>query len=72
MELLGPEVPGGEGLSEPTPLGGVQVPPSGRPLVLLADKGSLGGYAKPALVDPRDLWLLGQARPGVEIHFTSG
>ena len=72
VELLGPEVPGGEGLSEPTPLGGVQVPPSGRPLVLLADKGSLGGYAKPALVDPRDLWLLGQARPGVEIHFTSG
>ena len=59
-------------ISEPTPLGGVQVPPSGRPLVLLADKGSLGGYAKPALVDPRDLWLLRQARPGVEIHFTSG
>lgn len=72
VELLGPEVPGGEGLSEPTPLGGVQVPPSGRPLVLLADKGSLGGYAKPALVDPRDLWLLGQVRPGVEIRFTSG
>jgi KipI family sensor histidine kinase inhibitor len=69
LELEGPEVPGGEGLSEPTPLGGVQVPPSGRPLVLLADKGSLGGYAKPALVDPRDLWLLGQAWPGVWVRF---
>ncbi|GGM93546.1 urea carboxylase [Thermus composti] len=72
VELLGGEVPGGEGLSEATPLGGIQVPPSGRPLVLLADKGSLGGYAKPVRVDPRDLWLLGQAWPGVEILFTSG
>ncbi len=70
VELWGPEVPGGEGLSEATPLGGVQVPPSGRPLVLLADKGSLGGYAKPVRVDPRDLWLLGQAWPGLEIQFT--
>jgi allophanate hydrolase subunit 2 len=69
LELEGPEVPGGEGLSEPTPLGGVQVPPSGRPLVLLADKGSLGGYAKPALVDPRDFWLLGQAWPGAWVRF---
>ncbi|SDE70962.1 sensor histidine kinase inhibitor, KipI family [Thermus arciformis] len=72
VELWGPEVPGGEGLSEATPLGGVQVPPSGRPLVLLVDKGSLGGYAKPAQVDPRDLWLLGQAWPGAELFFTSG
>ncbi|MFN4073194.1 MAG: 5-oxoprolinase subunit PxpB [Thermus sp.] len=71
VELLGPEVPGGEGLSEATPLGGIQVPPSGRPLVLLADKGSLGGYAKPARVHPKDLWLLGQAWPGAEVVFTS-
>lgn len=72
LELSGPEVPGGEGLSEATPLGGIQVPPSGRPLVLLADKGSLGGYAKPARVAPEDLWLLGQVWPGVELSFTSG
>ncbi|MEZ0347825.1 MAG: 5-oxoprolinase subunit PxpB [Thermus sp.] len=70
VELLGPEVPGGEGLSKATPLGGVQVPPSGRPLVLLADKGSLGGYAMPVRVVPEDLWLLGQVWPGVEIVFT--
>ncbi len=71
VELLGPEVPGGEGLSEATPLGGIQVPPSGKPLVLLADKGSLGGYAKPAVVEGRDLWLLGQVWPGAELVFTS-
>ncbi|MFN4071483.1 MAG: urea carboxylase, partial [Thermus caldifontis] len=71
LELQGPEVPGGEGLSEATPLGGIQVPPSGRPLVLLADKGSLGGYAKRAQVVAEDLWLLGQAWPGAELVFTS-
>lgn len=71
VELVGPEVPGGEGLSEATPLGGVQVPPSGRPLVLLADKGSLGGYTKPVRVYPEDLWLLGQVWPGGELYFTS-
>ncbi|GLV47121.1 urea carboxylase [Thermus sp. LT1-2-5] len=70
VELLGPGVPGGEGLSKATPLGGVQVPPSGRPLVLLADKGSLGGYAVPVRVAPEDLWLLGQVWPGAEIVFT--
>nr|WP_279232119.1 5-oxoprolinase subunit PxpB [Thermus albus] len=69
LELQGPEVPGGEGLSEATPLGGIQVPPSGRPLVLLADKGSLGGYAKPARVRAEDLWLLGQAWPGAVLRF---
>lgn len=71
LELSGPEVPGGEGLSEATPLGGIQVPPSGLPLVLLADKGSLGGYAKPARVVGEDMWLLGQVRPGGELTFTS-
>lgn len=71
VELLGPEVPGGEGLSEATPLGGIQVPPSGRPLVLLVDKGSLGGYAKPARVHPGDFWILGQVWPGAELMFTS-
>ncbi|WP_018110313.1 urea amidolyase family protein [Thermus igniterrae] len=71
VELSGPEVPGGEGLSEATPLGGIQVPPSGRPLVLLADKGSLGGYGKPAVVWPGDLGLLGQVWPGAEILFTN-
>jgi KipI family sensor histidine kinase inhibitor len=70
VELLGLEVPGGEGLSKATPLGGVQVPPSGRPLILLADKGSLGGYALPVRVAAEDLWLLGQAWPGAEIWFT--
>ncbi|MGQ9735422.1 MAG: 5-oxoprolinase subunit PxpB [Thermaceae bacterium] len=69
LRLEGPEVPGGEVRSEATPLGGVQVPPSGEVILLLNDKGSLGGYAKPALVHPKDLWLLAQMRVGERVTF---
>lgn len=71
LQLDGPEVPGGELLSEPTPLGGVQIPPGGRPLVLLHDRGSIGGYAKPAVVLPDDLPKLAQLRPGEELRFVA-
>jgi KipI family sensor histidine kinase inhibitor len=55
--------------SQGVPWGAVQVPADGRPIVLLADRGRTGGYAVPAVVDPRDLWQLGQARPGTEVWF---
>jgi len=55
--------------SDGSPLGAVQVPPDGRPIVLLADRGRTGGYAKPAVVDPRDVWRFAQARPGDEVAF---
>ena len=58
-----------EVVSQGVPLGAVQVPASGRPLVLLADRGRTGGYAAPAVVDPRDLWQLAQTGPGSEIWF---
>jgi allophanate hydrolase subunit 2 len=44
-------------------------PGDGQPLVLLADRGRTGGYAVPAVVDPRDLWQLAQAGPGSEVWF---
>ncbi len=62
-------VPGGEVTSEAVPLGAVQVPPGGRPMLLLADRGTLGGYAKPLVVDPRDLWRAGQLRTGDRLRF---
>jgi allophanate hydrolase subunit 2 len=49
------------------PWGGVQVSPGGVPTVLLADRPRTGAYPIPAVVDPRDLWRLAQARPGDEI-----
>lgn len=69
LQLDGPEVPGGELLSEPTPLGGVQITTGGRPLVLLHDRGSIGGYAKPAVVVPQDLPRAAQLRPGRTVRF---
>ncbi len=69
VRLDGPSVPGGEVPSEGTPLGAIQVTSDGQPLVLLHDRGSLGGYAKPAIIDPGDLPAIAQARPGQAIKF---
>lgn len=69
MQLEGPDLPGGELLSEATPLGAIQVTTGGHPIVLLHDRGSIGGYAKPAIVVPDDLAKLAQARPGQRLRF---
>ncbi|HEX7001511.1 MAG TPA: 5-oxoprolinase subunit PxpB, partial [Trueperaceae bacterium] len=69
LRIAGPAVPGGEITSEGIPIGAVQVPPSGDPLVLLNDRGTLGGYTKPAVVHPKDLSLLGQLREGDVLTF---
>lgn len=49
--------------------GSVQVPRSGNPIVMLADRQTTGGYAKIATVISADLPLLAQAAPGTEIYF---
>jgi len=49
--------------------GTIQVPPSGQPIVLLADSQTTGGYPKIATVIEADLWKLAQTRPGEEIRF---
>jgi len=59
----------GSMLSEGTAFGAVQLTPEGGPLVLLADRGSLGGYPKPLQVITADAPLLAQARPGTGIRF---
>jgi len=64
LQLEGVDVPGGETVSEATPLGGIQITTGGRPLVLLHDRGSIGGYVKPAVVVPEDLPKLAQLRTG--------
>ncbi len=69
IRLAGSPVPGGEVLSEAIPLGAVQVTPSGMPILLLHDRGTLGGYAKPAVLHPRDLGRAAQLRPGSRVRF---
>jgi biotin-dependent carboxylase-like uncharacterized protein len=59
----------GELPSEGMVLGAVQVPPSGQPVVLLADHPATGGYPVLAVVHPDDLWQCGQLRPGEALRF---
>jgi antagonist of KipI len=59
-----------EMISEATSFGTVQVPPDGRPIVLMADRQSAGGYPKLAYVASADLPRLAQAPPGTSIRFT--
>nr|WP_277990506.1 biotin-dependent carboxyltransferase family protein [Pandoraea sp. LA3] len=49
--------------------GTVQVPPSGQPIVQLAEANTCGGYPKIATVIETDLWKLAQAPVGCRIRF---
>jgi biotin-dependent carboxylase-like uncharacterized protein len=56
-------------LSEAVPFGTVQVPPSGQPIILMADRQTTGGYPKIAHVIGVDLPLLAQRLPGDRVQF---
>jgi antagonist of KipI len=56
-------------LSDATPIGSVQVPASGQPILLMADRQTTGGYPKIATVITADLPLAGQLAPGDWIEF---
>lgn len=61
--------PNAEILSDATPIGSVQVPRSGQPILLMADRQTTGGYPKIATVITADLPLAGQLAPGDWISF---
>jgi antagonist of KipI len=58
-----------EMLSDATPVGSIQVPPSGLPILLMADRQTTGGYPKIATVITADLPLAGQLAPSDWIQF---
>jgi biotin-dependent carboxylase-like uncharacterized protein len=49
--------------------GTVKVPPSGQPIIQLADANTCGGYPKIATVIEADLWRLAQAPVGSRLRF---
>jgi biotin-dependent carboxylase-like uncharacterized protein len=51
-------------VSDGSPFGAIQVAGDGQPIVLLADRGTAGGYTKIATVASADLMHLAQALPG--------
>jgi antagonist of KipI len=60
---------GADVISDATPLGVLQVPASGQPILLMADRQTTGGYAKLATVISADISVAGQLAPGDRISF---
>jgi biotin-dependent carboxylase-like uncharacterized protein len=77
LRLAGPPLPRARAAELPSELpsegmvlGAVQVPPSGRPVVFLADHPPTGGYPVIGVVRSEDLWQCAQLRPGDPVRFT--
>lgn len=60
---------GGNMITDGIAFGSVQVPPSGQPIVMMADRQTTGGYPKIATVISADLPQLAQCRPGTAVRF---
>jgi antagonist of KipI len=60
---------GADIISDATPLGTLQVPASGQPILLMADRQTTGGYARIATVISADISLAGQLAPGDDLRF---
>jgi antagonist of KipI len=74
FRLNGPRLSHANGadiISDVTPLGVLQVPASGQPVLLMADRQTTGGYAILATVISADIGLAGQLVPGDQIQFAA-
>jgi antagonist of KipI len=60
---------GREMISDATFAGALQVPPSGQPILLMADRQTTGGYPQIAVVITADLPAAGQLVPGDAVEF---
>jgi biotin-dependent carboxylase-like uncharacterized protein len=72
--LTGPKVTHANGyniVSDGIVAGSIQVPGSGEPIVLLADRQTTGGYPKIATLASVDFPRLAQSRPGTKLRFTA-
>lgn len=56
-------------VSEVTSFGTIQVPPDGKPIILMADRQTTGGYVKIAHVATIDLPVVAQIMPGERLRF---
>ena len=55
-------------ISEGIPLGALQVPPDGQPIVLLNDRQTIGGYPRLGALTPLSLARLAQCLPGEKVR----
>ncbi|WP_165998807.1 biotin-dependent carboxyltransferase family protein [Bacillus sp. Cs-700] len=56
-------------VSDAVPIGGIQLPGNGQPIILLADRQTTGGYTRIGTVIGPDLPLVAQLPPGGKIRF---
>lgn len=56
-------------ISDGIATGSVQIPSSGTPIIMMADRQTTGGYAKLATVISADLKLIAQAKAGDKVRF---
>jgi biotin-dependent carboxylase-like uncharacterized protein len=70
IRLLGPalQYQGKPMISEGIPLGAIQVPPDGQPIVLLNDRQTIGGYPRLGALTPLALVRLAQCLPGAQVR----
>jgi antagonist of KipI len=59
----------GDVISDAILPGAVQVPSDGKPIIIMKDAQTTGGYAKIAVVVTSDIHVLGQAKPNDKVHF---
>ncbi len=55
--------------SEPVLPGSFQIPGNGQPIITMVDGPTVGGYAKPAVLQEADVDRLAQCAPGTQITF---
>ena len=70
--LEGPEIAhesSGDIISDGIAFGAIQVPSSGQPIIMLADRQTTGGYTKIANVISADFRVLGQLKSGDRVRF---
>jgi antagonist of KipI len=58
-------------LSDAAFVGGIQIPPSGHPILLMADRPTTGGYPQVAVVISADLPVAAQLGVGDWIEFAA-
>ena len=72
IRLEGPSIPNpqqGQMVTEGVPLGAIQIPANGQPIILFVDQQTTGGYPKIANVITADIPCTAQLRPRDQIRF---
>lgn len=73
-QLTGPKIKhqaSADIISDPIPLGGIQIPASGQPIILMAERQTTGGYTRIGTILSGDIAKLAQAPPGSHVRFVA-